>query len=147
MNNKINPALWFHTHNGKLNDVLSYYKNIFADDFKSNEVFTLDETPSGYTEMTNVEIFGVKYFFMSTIKKHHTFNDALSFMINCKDQEEIDKYWNYFSKEGQEVMCGWCIDKYGLRWQIIPENLDELMSKPNGHDVLMNQKKIIIKDY
>ena len=68
-------------------------------------------------------------------------------MINCDGQNEIDKYWDYFTKEGNEVQCGWCIDKFGLRWQVLPKNLAELMSKPNAFKVMMGQKKIVIKDY
>ena len=84
---------------------------------------------------------------MSTAIEHHPLNDAVSFMINCEDQNEIDIYWNYFTREGKESQCGWCIDKYGLRWQVLPKNLDELMSKPNSFKIMMNQKKIVIEEY
>lgn len=63
----------------------------------------LGQTPSGNTEMCEVKIFGLNYSFMSTEKPHHSFNDAVAFTINCEDQHEIDKYWNYFTKEGTEV--------------------------------------------
>jgi predicted 3-demethylubiquinone-9 3-methyltransferase (glyoxalase superfamily) len=59
---------------------------------------------------------------MCTEKEHHRFNDAVSFTLYCEDQSEIDIYWNYFTKEGKEVQCGWCTDRYDLRWQIIPKN-------------------------
>jgi len=78
---------------------------------------------------------------MSTANAHHAFNDALAFAINCKDQIEIDQFWNYFTKEGEEVQCGWCKDKFGLRWQVLPENLGALMSKPNAFEIMMHQKK------
>ena len=84
---------------------------------------------------------------MSTENVHHQFNDALALTINCEYQNEIEKYWNYFIHEGKEVQCGWCIDKYGLRWQVLPNNLGELMSKPNAWQVMMKQKKIIIEEY
>ncbi len=84
---------------------------------------------------------------MSTAIEHHPLNDAVSFMINCEDQSEIDTYWNYFTLEGNESQCGWCTDKYGLRWQVLPKNLGELMSKPNSFKVMMNQKKIVIEEY
>ena len=75
---------------------------------------------------------------MSTEKEHHTFNDALSFTINCEDQKEIDKIWNYFTRDGKESQCGWCIDKFGLRWQVLPVNFGELVSKPNAWKVMMS---------
>lgn len=84
---------------------------------------------------------------MSTANLHHLFNDAMSFAINCKDQNEIDKYWEYFIHKGKEVQCGWCIDKFGLRWQVLPENLGALMSKSHSFDIMMKQKKTIIEAY
>ena len=107
----------------------------------------LGETPSGHTEMCQGKIFGQKYTLMCTAKEHHPFNDAVAFAVNCDNQSEIDKYWNYFTQQGKEMPCGWCIDKYGLRWQVIPENLGELMQKPNAWQVMMKQKRIIIEEY
>ena len=145
--NKIMSSLWFNTELGNISSVVDYYKQIFENDFEAGQIMPLGQTPSGNTEMCQVEIFGQTYSFMSTEKAHHTFNDALAFTINCDDQQEIDKYWNYFIKEGKEVQCGWCIDKFGLRWQVIPKNMGELMSKPNAWEVMMKQKKIVIEEY
>ncbi len=144
---KIIPCLWYNADGGAISKVVAYYKNIFGNEFKEGSIIPLGETPSGYSEMCEVQIFGQKYSLMSTEKEHHPLNDALSFAINCKDQREIDKYWNYFTREGEESQCGWCIDKYGLRWQVIPENMEELMNKPDAFDVLMRQKKIVIEEY
>jgi len=59
------------------------------------------------------------------------FNEAVSFVINCKDQEEINYYWNKLTTDGgSEGNCGWCKDKYGLSWQVVPAILGELMSDP-----------------
>lgn len=145
--NKITPALWYHSEGGKLEHVTNYYKDIFNDDFVVENIVSLGETPGGYSEMGNVKLFGNSYLFMSTANEHNKFNDTFAIMLNCKDQEEIDKFWNYFTKDGSESMCGWCIDKFGLRWQVIPENLNELMSLPNSWEIMMKQKKIIISEY
>jgi predicted 3-demethylubiquinone-9 3-methyltransferase (glyoxalase superfamily) len=147
MNNKITPALWFHTEDGKMKQVLDYYSKIFESDFEAGTPIPLGETLSGYAEMGNITIFGNSYLFMTTAKEHHQFNDTFAIMIHCDDQTEIDKFWNYFTTEGKESMCGWCIDKFGLRWQVIPRNLGELMSKPNAGQVMMKQTKIIINQY
>jgi predicted 3-demethylubiquinone-9 3-methyltransferase (glyoxalase superfamily) len=147
MPNKITPALWFHTSDGKMNHVLDYYKSIFENEFESGHLMPLGETPSGYAEMCNIRLFGNAHLWMTTSKEHHPFNDSFAIMLNCNDQAEIDKYWNYFTKEGKESMCGWCMDKFGLRWQIIPKNMGELMSKPNAGQVMMKQTKIIIAEY
>ena len=145
--NKIIPSLWFNTAAGNVLQVVEYYKTIFDKDFEAGSIIPLGQTSSGNTEMCEVKIFGQKYSFMSTEKEHHQFNDALAFTINCQDQNEIDKYWNYFTKEGKEVQCGWCIDKYGLRWQVLPANFGLLMSRPNSWQVMMQQKKIVIDEY
>ena len=145
--NKIIPSLWFSAEGGKISKVVEYYKNIFSNNFEEGNIMPLGETPSGNTEICEVKIFGQKYSLMSTEKEHHQFNDALAFTINCQDQQEIDKYWNYFTNDGQESQCGWCIDKFGLRWQVIPENFGELMSRPNAWEVMMKQKKIVIAEY
>jgi len=145
--NKIVPNIWFSTKGGDIFKVIEYYKNIFSKDFHAGQIIPLGDTPSGNTEICEVHIFGQTYSFMSTAKKHHPLNDAMSFMINCEDQNEIDKFWNYFTQEGEESQCGWCIDKYRLRWQVLPKNFGELMSKPNSFEVMMKQKKIVIEEY
>lgn len=145
--NKIVPNIWFNTDRGHISKVIEYYKKIFGKGLKYGEIIPLGETPGGNTEMCEVYIFEQKYFLMSTEKEHHPLNDSISFMINCEDQNEIDKFWNYFTQEGKESQCGWCIDKYGLRWQVLPINLGELMSKPNSFEVMMKQKKIVIEEY
>jgi predicted 3-demethylubiquinone-9 3-methyltransferase (glyoxalase superfamily) len=147
MNNKINPSIWFHTNDGKLQEIVTYYVSVFGDAFIANNIIPLGQTPSGNAEMCNVTLFGQTYAFMSTEKEHTPLNDSISLIINCEDQSEIDTYWNYFTKEGKESQCGWCIDKYGLRWQVLPKNLGELMNKPNAWKVMMSQKKIIIAEY
>lgn len=145
--NKITPSLWYCTMKGNISEVVEYYKNIFGNHLEAGGMMPLGETPSGNAEMCEVTIFGQKYSFMSTEKEHHVFNDALAFTIYCNDQKEIDTLWNYFTSGGKESQCGWCIDKYGLRWQVLPENFSELMGKPNAWEVMMSQKKIIIDEY
>ena len=146
-NNKIAPNLWFSADGGRISKIIEYYKTIFLKDFEYSPIMSLGETPSGNTEICNVTIFGQRYVFMSTALPHHPLNDAVSLILYCEDQKEIDSYWNYFTREGQESQCGWCIDKYGLRWQVLPKNLAELMSQTDSFKVMMGQTKIIINDY
>jgi predicted 3-demethylubiquinone-9 3-methyltransferase (glyoxalase superfamily) len=97
--------------------------------------------------MCEVHVFGQKYVMMSTAKKHHPLNDSISLMIQCENQNEIDKYWNYFTLEGRESQCGWCMDKYGLRWQVLPVHLEALLCKQNSSEIMMKQKKFVISEY
>ena len=59
---------------------------------------------------------------------HYKFTEAVSFVVNCQTQAEIDEYWKKFSDGGQEVQCGWLKDKYGLSWQIVPTILSEMVT-------------------
>jgi predicted 3-demethylubiquinone-9 3-methyltransferase (glyoxalase superfamily) len=126
---------------------LEYYQDIFGNEFRHGQIIPLGNTPSGKTEMCEAYFFGQKYFFMETEIEHHPLNDAMSLMLYCEDQQEIDKYWDNICKEGTAVQCGWCIDKFGLRWQILPKNLPELMSRPHAFEVMMKQTKIVIAAY
>ena len=69
---------------------------------------------------------------------HFKFNEAVSFVIPCKDQHEIDHYWNALTSDGgSEGNCGWCKDRFGLSWQVVPAMLGELMSNPNNRQRVM----------
>lgn len=107
----------------------------------------LGNTPSGNAEMCFVSLYGQSYSLMATANEHHPLNDSMALMLSCEGQEGVDRFWNYFTKEGKESQCGWCIDKYGLRWQVLPSNFGELMSKPNAWNVMMSQTKIVIGEY
>ena len=145
--NKITPNLWFATAQGKLSEVVEYYQTIFGEEWSSGPIFPLGDTPSGTSELCQAQLFGQRYSLIATAQLHHPFNDAISLVLTCEDQNEIDRYWNYFTQEGQESQCGWCQDRYGLRWQIIPQNLSHLLQQPNGFSIMMTQKKIVIQDY
>jgi predicted 3-demethylubiquinone-9 3-methyltransferase (glyoxalase superfamily) len=97
--------------------------------------------------MNTIQFFGNPYLMMSNTKMHQPFNDSFAIMILCNDQQEIDTYWNCFTHERKSSMCGWCTDKFGLRWQIIPKNMGELMSKPNAGQIMYKQTKIINEEY
>lgn len=75
------------------------------------------------------------------------FNESVSFSIPCKDQTELDFYWEKLSSVKESEQCGWCKDKYGLSWQIVPENMEELMSKPGAFGKLMEMHKINIAEF
>lgn len=74
-------------------------------------------------------------------------SEAISFSVDCKDQEEIDYYWEKLSSHPDSEQCGWCKDKYGLSWQIIPKDMGNLIKKPNAYKTMLNQKKIVISEY
>lgn len=122
---KITPFLWFDKN---LKEIKDYYLSIFPDSkFESNG--TLSDTPSGEVETGTLEILGQEFSVM-TAGPTFKFNEAVSFVINCEDQKEVDYYWEKLTTNGgAESQCGWCKDKYGLSWQVVPKALGELMSK------------------
>jgi predicted 3-demethylubiquinone-9 3-methyltransferase (glyoxalase superfamily) len=84
---------------------------------------------------------------------HHKFNEAISMFVSCEDQAEVDYYWNKLIADGgEESMCGWLKDKYGLSWQIIPKQLGELMGDADPAkaqsvtQAMLQMKKIVVAD-
>ena len=81
---------------------------------------------------------------------HFKFTEAVSFVVNCKTQAEVDKYWKKLSASGKEVQCGWLKDRFGLSWQIVPTVLGEMMAAPDrakakrASDAMMKMVKIDI---
>ena len=79
----------------------------------------------------------------------YKFNEAVSFVVECDSQEEIDHHWNALTKDGQESKCGWLKDKYGVSWQIIPKNLGQMISDPEkgqrAMQAMLQMRKIDIE--
>lgn len=73
-----------------------------------------------------------------TMKHNFDFNDAISFIVYCNTQEEIDYYWQKLTDGGQEVQCGWLKDKFGISWQVVPTILNDLLDEPNKKSKVMN---------
>ena len=117
MANKIYPCLWF---DGQAKAAADFYCTIFPNSKIIND--------SGM--VVNFELDG-QFFMGLNGGDNFQFNEAVSFVIPCKDQEEIDHYWyKLIADGGEESMCGWCKDKFGLSWQVIPAILGQLMSNP-----------------
>jgi predicted 3-demethylubiquinone-9 3-methyltransferase (glyoxalase superfamily) len=141
---KITPFLWYKSD---AIGIATFYRSVFGEE----NVQIIDEenftgTPSGHVQVVTTVLFGNTFQIMSA-GKHDEFNDAISFVVNCKDQTEIDSYWNKLtSNGGKESQCGWCIDKYGVRWQIVPENMSELIATPKKMQKTLTMSKIIIAD-
>jgi len=83
---------------------------------------------------------------------HFSFSEAVSFTIDCKDQDEVDYYWSRLTDGGEESQCGWCKDRFGLSWQVIPGRLYDLVSHPDpacataATEAMYGMSKIVIAD-
>ena len=121
---KITPFLWFDKN---LKEITNFYLSVFPDaKVRSNN--NLSDTPSGEVEMATMEIFGQELNLM-TAGPMFKFNESISFVITCDNQQEIDYYWDALTKNGgQEGQCGWCKDRYGLSWQIVPNIMNKIMA-------------------
>jgi predicted 3-demethylubiquinone-9 3-methyltransferase (glyoxalase superfamily) len=123
----ISPCLWF---DDQAEEAARFYTSIFPDS-RIDGVWSLPaESPSGpagSVKVVEFTLFGQPFQAM-TAGPHHDFNDAISIVVTCEDQAELDRYWNALLQGGgKEQACGWLNDKFGLRWQIIPRVLGELM--------------------
>lgn len=128
---KLTPFLWFDTN---LKEITNFYLSVFPD-AKIRGDGNLSDTPSGNVEMATMEILGQELSMM-TAGPLFKFNEAISFVIRCIDQAEIDYYWEKLTADGgSEGECGWCKDKYGLSWQIVPTAMDEMMSCGDGEKI------------
>ena len=76
-----------------------------------------------------------------------TFNEGVSLVVNCADQAEIDRLWDALSAVPEAEQCGWCKDRFGVSWQIVPQNMDELMAIPHSYEALLRMHKIVIADF
>lgn len=128
---KIYPFLWYAT---EAEQAARYYASIFPDSRVDRVTAMQSDSPSGppgSVKVVDFTLMGQRFQAM-TAGPHHDFNDAVSLMVECEDQAEIDRYWNALLKDGgKEVACGWLNDKFGLRWQIVPAMLQEWMSDPD----------------
>lgn len=116
MTQEIYPCLWF---NNQAKEAAEYYCSIFEN--------------SKIVSVSNIVVIfhlNGKKFMALNGGPQFNFTEAVSFVINCKDQAEIDHYWYSLTKGGEESMCGWLKDKYGVSWQVVPEVLGKLMGDP-----------------
>ena len=135
MTHQIYPCLWF---DGKAKAAAEFYCSVF----KNGKI--LNDTPMVVT----FEVNGTKFMGLNG-GPQFKFNESISFVVNCDTQDEIDYYWDKLTEGGEESMCGWLKDKYGVSWQIVPTIIGELMSDPEKAQrvikAFMNMRKLDIE--
>lgn len=125
----ITPFLWFDT---QAEEAAKFYVSIFPNS-KIKSVLPYSEAgprPKGSVMLVEFELDG-KPFAALNAGPEPKFNHAISFAVDCKTQDEIDRYWDKLTEGGQEIQCGWLTDKYGVAWQIVPSNVGELFGGKN----------------
>jgi len=147
---KIVPFLWY---NREAAEAARFYASLFPDSRVDSVTSMPADSPSGpagSVEVVDFTLFGQRFSAMSA-GPHHEFNDAISLLVNCETQAELDRYWDGILKHGGKPQaCGWIIDKYGVRWQIVPTALIAMVSDSDkvkarrAADEMMKQVKFDI---
>src|SRR3989338_1488355 len=150
---KIISCLWV---DKSAEEAVNFYLTVFKNSKKGaishygKEGFEIHGMPEGTVLTIEFELEGQKFLAMNG-GPVFKFNEAVSFMITCENQEKIDYYWEKLTEGGdpESQQCGWLKDKFGLSWQVVPEGLDKLMTGPNSEKViavLLKMKKLVITD-
>jgi len=149
---KITPNLWF---DGNADEAVDFYVSLFPNssvlskerypDSVEDGLADFQRELAGKTLVVDFELNGVRFAAINA-GPEFTFNESVSFAIQCKDQEEIDYYWEALSSVPDSEQCGWCKDRFGLSWQVVPENIAELMKRPQAYAHMMQMKKLVISD-
>ena len=126
---KITPNLWFDTES---EEAAEFYTGIFPNSRIVNVTHYTEGAPreAGMVMTVEFELDGQRFVAING-GPEVKFDEAISFEITCKDQEEIDYYWDRLTDGGKEVQCGWLTDRFGLAWQVVPEGMDEVFSDPD----------------
>lgn len=132
---KVVPFLWY--DQGALEAAELYVSLI-----KDSRIIEKQEV-NGNVQSVTFELQGTTFIAFNG-GDYFKFTPAVSLMVSCKDQEEIDDLWNALTEGGEESQCGWLIDKFGMSWQIIPEDLEELLTKGKAFEAMMTMKKLDI---
>lgn len=149
---KITPCLWVETKDAKA--VADYYLSIFKDgNLKEHHKYkNPPEAGGGDFETAIIEIADMELSILAA-GPFFKFNESVSFVINCKDQAEVDYYWAALTANGgEESSCGWCKDKYGLSWQVVPVeyftliNSDDPKIRDKAMKNTLKQKKLILSE-
>ena len=129
---KIVPHLWY---TKEAEEAARFYATVFPDSHVDRVTSLPADSPSGpagSVAVVEFTLFGQAFMAISA-GPHDSFNDAVSFLVRCDSQAEIDRYWNAILENGGKPQaCGWIIDRYGLRWQIVPTALGGMMADPDA---------------
>jgi len=121
---KITPFLWF---DNQAEQAMNFYVSVF----KNSKVRGVTPGPNGIAQSVTFELEGQEFMALNA-GPQFKFNEAISFFVNCETQDEVDELWEKLIADGgEESMCGWLKDKYGLSWQIIPSILGKLLNDPD----------------
>jgi len=144
-NPRITPFLWFDSN---AEEAVDFYLSVFKNSRRLGEMrnTSIDDprvVPKGSVLTISFELDGQRFTALNGGPAHQ-FTDAVSFVVRCDTQDEIDDYWSKLTAGGSEIACGWLKDKFGLTWQVVPARIAELISHPKAMQAMMQMKKLDI---
>lgn len=147
---EITPFLWFDT---EAEEAAKLYTSVFPNSkiIDVTRYGSAGPRAEGTVMTVSFELGGQKFVALNG-GPQHKFTEAVSFVVNCKDQEEVDTFWAKLSEGGEEGPCGWLKDRFGLSWQIVPTALPRLLTDPDAEkaqrvmEAMLQMKKIQIDD-
>ncbi|SEB42391.1 VOC family protein [Microbacterium hydrocarbonoxydans] len=145
----IRPFLWF---DGRAQEAMEYYVSVFPNSSIDQVVLYPDESLDRHFEGMTGKVLTGEFTLNGTPfgcldgGPQFTFNESISFVIGCDDQAEIDHYWAALSAVPDAEACGWCKDRFGVSWQVVPAGFDLLQQRPEQIQALMHMKKIVIAE-
>lgn len=150
MQKKITPNLWF---DGNAQEAVDFYVSVFPNSkivgsshYPTEGLADFQKDMAGKVLTIDYELNGNRFTAINA-GPEFKFNESISFVIECDDQEEIDYYWSKLSHVPESEQCGWCKDQFGLSWQVVPSGMEEMMKKPDAFANMMQMKKIVIADF
>lgn len=140
----ITPFLWF---DNNAEEAVDFYVSVFPNSRRLDELRNTGDAPGpkGGILTLAFELNGQRFIALNGGPAHQ-FNEAVSFVVNCENQQEIDYYWSKLTDGGAEIACGWLKDKFGLRWQITPSRIGELLRHPKAMQAMMRMTKFDIAE-
>jgi predicted 3-demethylubiquinone-9 3-methyltransferase (glyoxalase superfamily) len=141
---RITPFLWF---DANAEEAADFYISIFKNSRRLDELRRVDDSqgPKGSVLTIAFELDGQKFTALNG-GPMYKFTEAISLVVRCDTQEEVDHYWEKLSAGGAEIQCGWLKDKFGLCWQVVPARLPDLVKHPKAMEAMMKMKKIVIAE-
>ena len=141
---RITPFLWFDSN---ADEAVNFYLSVFKNSRRLDELRNSGDGPGPKGGVLTIafELDGQRFTALNG-GPHFKFNEAVSFVVRCESQQEVDEYWSKLSAGGAESECGWLKDKFGLSWQIVPARLPELVKNPKAMRAMMGMKKINIAE-
>lgn len=123
MSQKITPFLWF---DKEAEEAINFYMSVF----KNSKIIQVNKMPTGSVMSGRIELEGQQFMVLNG-GPMFKFTEAISFLINCETQAEVDDLWEKLSAGGEPGQCGWLKDKFGVSWQVVPGVLNALLSDPD----------------